>query len=73
MRIDRDDLKEIGKDIGFGAALVVGIFLIIAGLISFMELINLTSDTIRLVIATPLFIYFCYMFGGLTRDILSRK
>lgn len=64
--------KEIAKDLCFGVALVAGIGLSFYALISFLEMVNMTKDSIRLVIATPLFLYFCWAFGGLTRSILSR-
>jgi len=64
--------KEIAKDLGFGVALVAGIGLSFYAIISFLEMVNMTKDSIRLIIATPLFLYFCWAFGGLTRSILSR-
>ena len=64
--------KEIAKDLGFGVALVAGIGLSFYALISFLEMVNMTKDSIRLLIATPLFLYFCWAFGGLTRSILGR-
>mgnify|MGYP003982818377 FL=1 len=69
----KNKLFEASKDIGFGIALVAGIAATFAGLIYFMELVNMTKDSIRLMIATPLFLYFCWAFGGLTRDILKRN
>tara|TARA_X000000950_G_scaffold283858_2_gene385663 strand:+ start:329 stop:541 length:213 start_codon:yes stop_codon:yes gene_type:complete len=66
------NFKEIAKDVGFGLALVGGIAGTLYGLITFMELVNMTKDSIRLMIATPLFLYFCWSFGGLTRHILNR-
>jgi len=64
--------KEIAKDLGFGVALVAGIGLFFYTAISLLEMVNMTKDSIRLIIATPLFLYFCWAFGGLTRSILSR-
>ena len=64
--------KEIAKDLGFGVALVASIGLSFYALISFLEMVNMTKDSIRLIIAAPLFLYFCWAFGGLTRSILSR-
>ena len=66
------NFQEIAKDLGFGVALVAGIGLSFYALISLLEMVNMTKDTIRLMIATPLFLYFCWAFGGLTRSILSR-
>ena len=66
------NFKEIAKDLGFGVALVAGIGLSFYALISLLEMVNMTKDTIRLTITTPLFLYFCWAFGGLTRSILSR-
>jgi hypothetical protein len=64
---------EVAKDAGFGLALIGGIAITLFAAISLMELVNMTKDSIRLMIATPLFIYFCWAFGGLTRSILKRN
>lgn len=63
------NIKEIAKDLGFGIVAVAVIFGVMFGLISFMEMINMTKDGIRIAIAVPLFLYFSYMFGSLTRSI----
>lgn len=63
------NIKEIAKDLGFGIAAIAVISGVMFGLISFMELINMTKDSIRLAIAGILFVYFSYMFGSLTRSI----
>jgi len=63
------NIKEISKDLGFGIVAVAAIFAVMFILISAMEMIEMTEDNIRLAIATPFFIYFCYMFGNLTRSI----
>lgn len=63
------NIKEIAKDLGFGIAAIAVISGVMFGLISFMELINMTKDSIRLTIAGALFVYFSYMFGSLTRSI----
>jgi len=68
----KEKFIEAAKDAGFGIALVAGIGATFAGLIFAMEAVNMTKDSIRLMIATPLFIYFCWAFGGLTRSILKR-
>jgi len=66
------NIKEISKDLGFGIVAVAAIFAVMFILISAMEMIEMTEDNIRLAIATPLFIYFCYMFGSLTRSIFFK-
>lgn len=63
------EFKEIVKDLAFGIAAVAGVVLVMTGLISFMEMINMTKDNIRLAIFVPIFLYFCYMFGTLTRSM----
>jgi|TARA_B110000240_G_C13507099_1_gene456946 hypothetical protein len=66
-------MKEILKDFGFGIATVLAVIGIISAFIGLGELAGATSDTIRLAIATPLFLYFTYIFGGLTRNLYFKK
>lgn len=66
------NIKEIAKDLGFGIVAVASIFAVMFILISAMEMIEMTEDNIRLAIATPFVIYFCYMFGSLTRSIFFK-
>ena len=66
-------MKEKLKDFGFGVATVVLIIGLVSALIGLGELVGATSDTIRLVIAAPFFLYFTYLFGGLTRSIYFKK
>ena len=66
-------MKEKLKDFGFGVATVVLIIGLVSALIGLGELVGATSDTIRIALATPFFIYFCYIFGGLTRSIYFKK
>jgi len=63
------NIKEIAKDFGFGVAGIAAIFGVMFILISALEMIEMTEDNIRLAIATPFALYFCYMFGSLTRSI----
>ena len=63
---------EAAKDAAFGLLLIAGIATTLFAAVSLLELVNMTKDSIRLMIATPLFIYFCWAFGGLTRSILKR-
>jgi CDP-diglyceride synthetase len=65
-------MNEKLKDLGYGIGVTGGIIGIMFVLISGMELIGLANDTIRLAIAVPFFVYFMYLFGGLTRSILKR-
>jgi len=65
-------MNEKLKDLGYGIGVTGGIIGIMFVLISSMELIGLANDTIRLAIAVPFFVYFMYLFGGLTRSILKR-
>ena len=66
-------MKETLKDFGFGILTVAGIVGLISALIGLGELVGATSDTLRIALATPFFIYFCYIFGGLTRTIYFSK
>lgn len=67
------NIKEIAKDLGFGIACIAGVMLVAFCVISFLELINMTKDEIRIAIAIPLFLYFSYIFGGLTRSVYFKK
>tara|TARA_B100001057_G_scaffold160412_2_gene161053 strand:+ start:1459 stop:1665 length:207 start_codon:yes stop_codon:yes gene_type:complete len=67
------NLKEIAKDVLFGILAVGAIACTMAILIGFMKLVGLMDDTIKLMIAAPLFAYFCWAFGSLTRSILFKK
>jgi|TARA_R110002124_G_scaffold205084_2_gene371379 hypothetical protein len=66
-------MKETLKDFGFGILTVAGIVGLISALIGLGELVGATSDTIRLALAVPFFVYFTYLFGGLTRNIYFKK
>lgn len=66
-------MKETLKDFGFGILTVAGIVGLISALIGLGELVGATSDTIRLALAVPFFLYFTYIFGGLTRNIYFKK
>lgn len=65
-------MKEMVTDLFYGIAFVALIALTMYGFIAALEAINMTKDSIRLAIATPLFLFFCYHFGGLTRSILNK-
>lgn len=65
-------MKEKLKDFGIGLFIILGIAVSVYAAISLGELVNMTSDQIRLALATPFFIYFCYLFGGLTRSMLRK-
>ena len=69
----KEKMIEFAKDAGFGIALVAGIGATFAAIVFAMEAVNMTKDSIRLMIATPLFIIFCASFGGLTRSIFLKK
>lgn len=66
-------MKEMLKDFGYGIATVGGIFGLIFALISTMEFLGAQDDTIKLMLAVPFFVYFIYLFGGLTRSIYFKK
>tara|TARA_B110000285_G_scaffold59025_1_gene67661 strand:- start:2151 stop:2354 length:204 start_codon:yes stop_codon:yes gene_type:complete len=66
-------MKETLKDFGFGILTVAGIVGLISAFIGLGELVGATSDTIRIAIAIPFFLYFTYIFGGLTRNIYFKK
>lgn len=65
--------KDALKDLGFGIGAVVSIAAVMFLLIGFMELMNLSDDTIKFALAIPLFLYGTYMFGSLTRDIFTKN
>ena len=66
-------MKEKLKDFGFGVVTALLIIGLVSALIGIGELVGAASDTIRLAIATPFFLYFTYLFGGLTRSIYFKK
>lgn len=66
-------MKEIITDLSYGIAFVAIIFGTMYGAVFLMEAINMTKDSIRIAIAVPLFLFFCYHFGGLTRSILFKN
>ena len=66
-------MKEKLKDFGFGVATVALIIGLISALIGLGEFVGATSDTIRIALAVPFFLYFTYLFGGLTRNIYFKK
>jgi hypothetical protein len=66
-------MKEIVKDFGFGAATVIAIIGLVSALIGLGQLVGAADDTIRLALAAPFFLYFTYIFGGLTRSIYFKK
>ena len=66
-------MKEKLKDFGFGVVTVVLIIGLISALIGLGELVGATSDTIQIALAVPFFLYFTYLFGGLTRNIYFKK
>lgn len=67
------NMKEIVTDMVYGIVLVGLIFGTIFGATYAMESMNMAKDSIRIAIATPLFLYFCWAFGGLTRSMLNRS
>jgi hypothetical protein len=66
-------MKEKLKDFGFGVGTALLIIGLVSALIGLGELVGAANDTIRLAIATPFFLYFTYLFGGLTRSIYFKK
>jgi len=66
-------MKEIVTDLIYGIVLVAIITGTIFGAVMLMEAINMTKDSIRIALFVPLFLFFCYHFGGLTRSILNKK
>jgi len=66
-------MPEIITDLAYGILFVGIIVATISGVIFFMEAINMTKDSIRIALFVPLFLFFCYHFGGLTRSILNKK
>jgi len=67
------NVKEVAKDLGFGMLCVAGTIAVTFAIVSFMELINMTKDSIRIALAIPLFLYFSYIFGGLTRSVFFKE
>ena len=66
-------MKEIVTDLAYGILFVGIIVGTISGAVMLMEAINMTKDSIRIALFVPLFLFFCYHFGGLTRSILNKK
>jgi|TARA_B110000483_G_C18106955_1_gene508053 hypothetical protein len=66
-------MKETLKDFGFGILTVACIVGLISALIGLGDLVGASSDRIRLAVAVPFFLYFTYLFGGLTRNIYFKK
>jgi len=66
-------MKEIITDLAYGILFVGIIVATISGVIFFMEAINMTKDSIRIALFVPLFLFFCYHFGALTRSIIFKK
>jgi len=66
-------MKEIITDLAYGILFVGIIVATISGVIFFMEAINMTKDSIRIALFVPLFLFFCYHFGALTRSVIFKK
>jgi len=67
------NLTNIAKDLGTGIVLIAGIVAIISGLVFLGEAVNMTKDNIRLALAVPFFLYFTYLFGGLSRSMFFKN
>jgi uncharacterized RDD family membrane protein YckC len=65
-------MKEMLKDFMFGVGTVVAIAAAIFVFITIGELVGGTKDSIRLALALPFFLYFTYLFGGLTRSVIFK-
>ena len=65
------NVKEIAKDFGTGAVIVSIITVAIVGYISLLNLINVSKETLEVLVFAPMFIYITYVMGGLRR--LNRK
>lgn len=66
-------MKEKLKDLGYGIGVIAVITTTVYLLILLGEVVGMADDSIRLALATPLFIWFTFLFGGLTRSILNRS
>jgi len=66
-------MKEKLKDLGYGIGVIATISTTVYLLILLGEVVGMADDSIRLALATPLFLWFTFLFGGLTRSILSRS
>ncbi len=67
------NLTNIAKDLGTGVVLIAAIVATISGLIFLMEAVNMTKDNIRLALSVPFFLYFTYLFGGLSRSMFFKN
>ncbi|RPH07868.1 MAG: hypothetical protein CBD54_002575 [Alphaproteobacteria bacterium TMED194] len=66
-------MKEMLKDFMFGAGTVLAITTAIFVLITLGEVVGATKDSIRIALAVPFFLYFTYLFGGLTRSVIFKN
>lgn len=66
-------MKNFFKDLGIGLASLGVLTLLIFGFISFMEFMNMTKDTIMIVLTIPFVIYLSWIFGSLTRSLYLNK
>lgn len=66
-------MKEKLKDLGYGVGVIGGLFLTVYLLILLGEFVGMADDSIRIALSVPFFLWFTYLFGGLTRSILNRS
>lgn len=66
-------MQEKIKDFLYGAATIAALIGIIAGSYELGEMVGLSRETVWYATLVPFFIYFSYVFGGLTRSILKSK
>jgi hypothetical protein len=66
-------MLEKMKDFAYGAGFIVVVIGSILGVYELGEMVGLSRDNVFAMIAVPFFIYFSYVFGGLTRSIFGSK
>lgn len=61
------------KDFAYGAGFLIVLVGSILGVYELGEMIGFTRDQVYTGLAVPFFIYFSYVFGGLTRSVFGSK
>ena len=66
-------MSEKIKDFAYGAGFIIVVVGSILGVYELGEMVGLSRDNVFAMLAVPFFIYFSYVFGGLTRSVFGSK
>ena len=66
-------MSEKIKDFAYGAGFIIVVVGSILGVYELGEMVGLSRDNVFTMLAVPFFIYFSYVFGGLTRSVFGSK